>query len=107
MLRITQTRGTIVTLRLHLGRRLLRDQRELKVLSQGRDYRVLPDAVLVGDVPRLHTVRVQTDRYPYLMSLVEVAVWALEEKQAEWHASVEKLYIAGTAEEVWLGEEGT
>lgn len=106
MLRITQTQGTIVTLRLRLGR-LLHDQHELKALSQGRGYRALPGAVLVGDVPRAHTAHVRTDRYLYPVSPVEVAVWALEEQRAEWHVSVGKCCVVGTAEEVWLGEEGT
>ena len=76
MLRITQIQGTIVTLRLRLGRRRRRrrDQRELKVLSQGKGYRVLSGAVLVADAPRLHTVCVRTNRYLYLVLLVEVTV---------------------------------
>jgi hypothetical protein len=79
MLRTTQSQGTIVTPRLHLGR-LLQDQHELRSLSQGRGYRVLLGAVPIRDVPRAHMVHVQTDRYPCPASLVEGALLALEEQ---------------------------
>lgn len=106
MLKITQTQGTIVTLHSRLGR-LLHDQLELKTLSQGKGYRALPGAVPVGDIPRAHTAHVRTDRYLYPVSPVEVVVLALEEQRAEWDVSVEKRCVAGTAGNVWLGEEGT
>lgn len=106
MLRITQTRGTIATLHLLLGR-LLHDLRELKALSRGRDYRVSLGAVQLVVVPRTRMVHVQTGQYLYLVSLVQAAVLAPVEHLAEWHVPLEKNRVAGTAEEVSLGEEGT
>ena len=81
MLRTTQTQGTIGTPHSLLGQPLY-DQRELKIPFQGRGYRVSLGAALVGVVLRVHKVHVQTDRYLYLVSRVEVAVLAPVEQQA-------------------------
>lgn len=107
MLRITQTQGIIVTLRLRLRRHLLHDRHELKARSQGRGYRASLGAAPVADVHPAHTAHVRTDRYLYPVPPVEVVVLALEEQRVECHVSVEKRRVAETAEEVWLGEEGT
>lgn len=105
MLRIAQTQGTVVTLRLLPGRPLP-DQHERKTLCRGRDYRVSPGAILVVDVPRVHMVHVQMDRYLYLVSLVERVLTPVGQL-VEGHTSAEKRRAAGTAVEVSLGEEGT